>query len=236
MTNTVWPGDIKFQDISGPDGVPDGVIDTYDRTVIGSPQPKFTYGFTNTLRYSNFELTVFVTGSYGNKIMNYIGRSLTLMNGPWTNQLNDAVNRAVLEPINPDVVYPFTNSYGTEITAYYQDIDNVRVSNPGTDIPRAIANDPNQNTRISDRYIEDGSYLRIKNISLSYTLPQNVISKVRAESLRLTVNIQNFWTFTKYTGYDPEIGISQTSNNVMGLDNGRYPSPRIFSFGASLTF
>lgn len=234
--NSVWPGDIKFQDISGPEGVPDGIIDTYDRTEIGNPQPKFTYGLTNTLRYKNFEFIIFITGSYGNKILNYLDRSLTTMTSAWNNQLDEVVDRAIIEPIDPNKIYPYTDAYGNEITAYFQDIDNVRLSNPGTDVPRAISNDPNQNTRVSDRYIEDGSYLRFKNISLSYSLPSNIIKKVRIENLKLNVNLQNFWTITKYSGFDPEIGMSQTSINVMGLDNGRYPSPRIVSFGASITF
>ena len=69
--NTVWPGDLKYEDISGPDGKPDGIIDTYDRTNIGSPMPKFTFGMTNTFKYQNLDLSIFINGSYGNKIFNY---------------------------------------------------------------------------------------------------------------------------------------------------------------------
>ena len=117
-------------------------------------------------------------------------------------------------------------------------INNVVVSNKGTKTPRASINDPNDNDRISTRYIEDGSYLRIKNITLGYTVPKTVLERWKIENLRLYLNVQNLYTFTKYTGYDPEVGAStqDSSGLVYGLDNGRYPSPTLYSFGVNLTF
>jgi TonB-dependent starch-binding outer membrane protein SusC len=233
---TVFPGDLKFQDLSGPNGIPDGVIDEYDRTNIGSPLPKFTYGLSNTFRYKGLELTVLINGSYGNKLLNYLGRSLSTMNSVWNNQLQDVVNRAKLEPVDASKVYPIVNSYGVTVNNWFDDIDNVQVKNPNTNTPRAISGDPNNNTRISDRYIEDGSYLRFKVIMLAYDLPKKIIAKAGLQNMRVYVNAQNMWTITKYKGYDPEIGASQTSDYVYGMDNGRYPSPRIISFGVNLTF
>jgi TonB-linked SusC/RagA family outer membrane protein len=234
--STVWPGDLKFADLSGPDGVPDGKIDEFDRTSIGSPLPKFTFGFNNIFTYRNFELVVYMNGSVGNKLMNYVGRNLSTMSDMWSNQLQTAVDRARLEPIDPDKTYPFVNSFGATINNWYDDIDNVRVKNSGTNIPRAVSGDPNENTRISDRYIEDGSYLRLKNISLAYYLPKNLINKIRINDMKVYVNIQNLWTLTKYTGLDPEVGASQTNDNVFGMDNGRYPAARVFTFGLNFSF
>ncbi|GHV58072.1 SusC/RagA family TonB-linked outer membrane protein [Bacteroidia bacterium] len=231
--NTVWPGDLKFKDIGGPDGVPDGVIDDYDRTVIGSPMPKFTYGMTNTFHYKNFDLSIFINGTYGNKVYNYTAVGLSNMDGIYNNQLKYVVDRARLEAINTNITYDGTNG----VWNWFEDISNVRIVNHSTpSAPRSIGGDPNSNTRISDRYIEDGSYLRIKNITLGYTLPGSLTRKYKIDNVRIYMNIQNLYTFTKYSGFDPEIGVSTMSNYVYGLDFGRYPSPQIYTLGLNLSF
>ena len=125
---------------------------------------------------------------------------LVHMNSVWTNQHNSIANRARLEVIDGAKTY----TSGT----WADDVTNVRVSNADTKTPRPTIADPNDNDRLSTRYIEDGSYLRIKNITLGYNLPKNVLDKVRMENVRLYCNIQNLYTFTKYTGYDPEVGAS----------------------------
>ena len=225
--NTVWVGDLKFVDVNE-----DGVINENDRTNIGSPLPIFTFGWTNTFRYKNFDLTIFLNGSYGNKILNYnlLGQGyngLVHMNSAWVNQLRCVSERAQLAPA--DGVYSGN---------WFDDIYNVTVLNPDTKTPRATINDPNDNDRISDRYIEDGSYLRIKNLTLGYTFPKKLISKAKIENIRLYANIQNVYTFTKYTGYDPEVGASTQDSTGLtyGVDNGRYPSPITYSFGLNITF
>ena len=118
------------------------------------------------------------------------------------------------------------------------DVTNVKVSNSGTKTPRTSLSDPNDNDRMSDRYVEDGSYLRIKNVSFGYTFPKKLLSKVKVENFRLYCNIQNLYTFTKYRGYDPEVGASTQDSTglTFGVDNGRYPSPMTCSFGVNLTF
>ena len=225
-SNTVWVGDIKYEDLDH-----NGEINEKDRTNLGSPLPKFTFGWTNTFRYKDFDLNIFINGSYGNKIYNYNAMTLTHMNSVWTNQLNSVSDRAQLVPIDASAVY-------ADGSAWYDHIDNVIVANPNTKTPRATVNDPNDNNRVSDRYVEDGSYLRIKNITLGYTFPKALLKKVRIENIRAYVNIQNLWTLTGYTGYDPEVGAStqDSSGLTYGLDNGRYPSPTMYAFGLNITF
>lgn len=237
--NTVWVGDVKYKDISGPDGKPDGKIDENDRTYIGNPMPKYTFGWTNTFRYKDFDLSIFVNGSVGNKVYNYIRMKLDAMKSVWQNQSSTVLNRSHITAIDPNKDY--SNGYkghnANVVYNWYDDIDNVQVANP-TSIPAAHLNDPNENTRVSDRYIENGSYLRVKNITLGYTFPKQWIKHIGLENLRLSCNIQNLWTITGYKGYDPEIGASTSDMNgyVYGLDNGRYPSPTVYSFGLNVTF
>lgn len=225
-SNTVWVGDLKYKDVNG-----DGVIDANDRTVIGSPMPKFTFGWTNTFRYKNIDLSIFLNGSYGNDVLNYLAINLTGMKSTWTNQLNSVGERAQLVPIDPNKVYPAGQNW-------YDDITNIRVKNWQTKTPAARLNDPNDNDRMSDRYIEDGSYLRIKNITLGYTFKKSLLKRLHLENLRVYCNIQNLHTFTKYKGYDPEVGAStqDSSGLVYGLDFGRYPSPTTYSFGLNISF
>ena len=237
--NTVWVGDVKYKDISGPDGKPDGKIDENDRTYIGNPMPKYTFGWTNTFRYKDFDLSIFINGSVGNKVYNYIRMKLDAMKSVWQNQSSTVLGRSHITAIDPNKDY--SNGYkghnANMVYNWYDDIDNVQVTNP-TSIPAAHLNDPNENTRVSDRYIENGSYLRVKNITLGYTFPKQWVKHIRLENLRLSCNIQNLWTITGYKGYDPEIGASTSDMNgyVYGLDNGRYPSPTVYSFGLNVTF
>ncbi len=218
-SNTTFVGDIKFKDVNG-----DGKIDEQDKTNIGSPMPKFTFGWTNTFRYKNWDLSIFINGSYGNKVGNYTKMKLTHMNSAWTNQMDDVLDRAKLAAIDASQ------------TDWYNHIDNVVVTNPSATLPRASINDPNDNDAWSSRYIEDGSYIRLKSVSLGYTFDESLIKKIGLTNLRLAVNATNLWTITGYDGYDPEIGASTASANVFGLDNGRYPSPTSVAASLSVSF
>lgn len=220
-TNTTWVGDIKYKDVNG-----DGIIDENDKTYIGSPLPKWTFGWNNTFRYKNFDLNVFINGSVGNKVGNYLKMKLTHMNSVWTNQLSDVLDRATLTAIDGN----------TSAAYWYDDISNVVVANSNATLPRASINDPNDNDAWSTRYIEDGSYIRLKSITLGYTFDKKLIEKIGITNLRLTLNATNLFTITGYDGYDPEVGMSTASDNVFGLDNGRYPSPTTFTFGLNVSF
>ncbi|MGB3005841.1 MAG: TonB-dependent receptor, partial [Chitinophagaceae bacterium] len=197
-----WLGDVRFKDIGGPDGKPDGVIDANDITFIGSPLPKFTYGLTNTFNYKNIDFSFFLQGSYGAKIFNFLKWQTEKMDNPYFNQMRSVMDR-----------YTATNTGGA--------------------LPRFTNTNVN-NIYMSDRYVEDGSYLRIQNVSLGYRLPAKLISKAKISNARLYLTVQNLHTFTKYTGYDPEIGAYNNNIRLMNVDAGHYPNPRTITVGANI--
>jgi TonB-dependent starch-binding outer membrane protein SusC len=142
-------------------------------------------------------------------------------------------------------------SYGAKILnwqrRYLEGLDNVynnqlatvndryTDANPGGSLPRFTSANKN-NTAVSDRWVEDGSYLRIQNISLGYNLPKDIIKKAYFSNVRIYVSGQNLYTFTKYSGYDPELGSFNKGITQMNIDNGHYPNPRSITIGANLEF
>ncbi len=189
------PGDIRFKDLND-----DGVIDQNDRTVIGNPNPDFSYAFTTNFKYKDFDLNIFFQGVSGNDIYNASVRyDLAFSNRP-----NSILDRWTGE--------------GTSNSE-----------------PRVSLSDPNFNSRASDRFVEDGSYLRLKNIQLGYTLPESVMQRMKIKNLRFYVSSNNLFTFTKYSGFDPEIG-AYGGVLAAGIDRGFYPQARSFIGGLQLTF
>jgi len=186
------PGDFRWQDANG-----DGKIDDDDKTFIGNPLPKYTFGFTINLDYKNFDLLIFSQGAIGNQIFQGL-RRLDIGNA---NYQTSALGRWTGEGS--------TNSYPILSTVD----NNKNFSNP------------------SDFYLEDGDYLRIKTIQIGYTLPNDVVAKAGLSKTRLYLTGENLLTFTKYTGYDPEIG-----GGVFGIDKGYYPQARTVMLGVNLQF
>jgi len=209
----VWVGDVIFKDLNH-----DGKIDINDQTNLGSPLPKFQYGIGNTFKYRNVDLSVFMAGEYGNKIFDQV-----LVNGNDPNQnfgyFPSVFNYARIGLINP--------------TGSASDINNVYITNPGTNITRISQASGNENTAFSDRYIQDGSFLKCKSIALGYNFSPALLSKIRLKSLRLYANVTNVFTITKYKGYDPEIG--SWNPFAAGIDNGYYAQPRVYSIGANIS-
>lgn len=210
----IWYGDRKFKDLNG-----DGIIDSRDETFLGSPLPKFQYGINNTFSYKNFDLNIFFSGSYGNKVFNQMAIA---QNNPQNNTayFTSVLNYAKLALINP--------------AGSASDVNNVYVTNPNTTIVGLRNDNTNNNNRPSNLFIEDGSFLRCKDITLGYRLPPNFLSKIYVRSIRVYGTVTNAFIITKYKGMDPEIG----SWNPLqaGWDSGYYPQPRVFTIGANLTF
>ena len=189
----------------------DGVINNEDRTFIGNPNPAFSYGLTINGAYKGFDVTAFFQGVSNVDVFNAL-------------------------------------AYRTE-ASYFQPFNRTKRSfeqrwkGEGTSntYPRIIYDDPNNNTRISSRYIESGSYMRMRNIQLGYTIPKSFITKLKIENLRFYIAGQNLLTFTKYHGLDPEMGVGQNEGNSdtnydLGIDRGMYPQPKTIMFGLNLTF
>ncbi len=182
-----------------------GIFDPGDRKVIGYGEPDFTFGFTNNLSYDRFSLNVFFQGSYGNDIFNATRIDLEGMFDS-KNQSVEVLNRWTPE-------------------------------NTITDIPRAMPKSEGNldNVRNSTRFIEDGSYLRVKSITLSYNvLTKNQIKGIR--NLSVYVPGQNLLTLTKYSGFDPEVNAFGSSSTTMGVDYGTYPQSRTIVFGLNVEF
>jgi TonB-dependent starch-binding outer membrane protein SusC len=221
----VWVGDVKYRDISGPNGKPDGKIDFYDETYIGNPWPKLFGGLTNSFSYKGFDLSILITGTFGQEIYNQLAKRNSNASSIYTsrNLSVDAINYAKVVMKNGQPV----------------------IQNAGTDVPRftnsQIANDNNYGTT-SSKWVEDGSFVRLKNISLSYNLPESIMRKQKiVKGIRATVGAQNIATITGYSGFDPEVGSyvganASSGNQAIGLDFGRYPLTPIYTFTLGVNF
>ena len=188
-------GDPMFKDING-----DKLVTNDDLTDIGNAIPDFTYGLTLTAAYKGFDLTVFGTGSYGNKIFNCINRP-------------DYATSNKMKEVMFDNRWTPTNPNGT--------------------VPRAGANDIEKYVD-SSAMIYDGSYFKIKQIQLGYTLPKNLLSKVGISHTRVYASLDDFFTFSSYPGFDPEAAANATTG--MGVDKGAYPTSKKVVLGFNIEF
>jgi len=115
-------------------------------------------------------------------------------------------------------------------------IDRFTNAEPSTEVPRATGSDPNANRRVSDRFIEDGSFVRLKNITLGYNFPKDWLRKIKVQNLRIYASAQNLQTWTDYSGYDPEVGSYNQNPLINGVENGRYPISKTYTFGLNVLF
>lgn len=221
-------GDIRFVDVNG-----DGEINSSDMTFIGDPIPDFTYGINMSAEYrtksfGTFDFSMVWNGSQGNDIYNntrYYGEGM---------YHNYACFASTLDRFRAEDL-TFTNPVSGETTFYPKNTD--------TDMPRAVYGDPNQNMRQSDRYVEDGSYLRLKTLCFGWTLPQQWIHKLCIENVRFYVGGKNLITITNYSGLDPEVGDQNSSgtNLTRGVDgltsfDPTFPNSKEFYLGLQVTF
>ncbi|MDR0873297.1 MAG: TonB-dependent receptor [Prevotellaceae bacterium] len=208
----VHAGDAKYKDLNG-----DGKIDDKDKTNLGNPFPWLTYSLNLGVDFKGFDLQVFFQGVYGNKIYNAV-RHRTEGSG----------NDATLSTTMRDVWVDYSDEMKTSMES--RGVDWQALINPDGSIPNPLGNPRNNRDVTTSRFVEDGAYLRLKNIQLGYTLPKNISKKAYIERCRFYVSANNLFTITKYTGYDPEVGGNS------GIDNGNYPQARTFTFGVNMDF
>ncbi|MDR3132812.1 MAG: TonB-dependent receptor [Prevotellaceae bacterium] len=177
-----------------------------DRTIVGNYMPKFTYGFSGSVSFKGVDLAFDFQGVYGNKILNLNQRYINNNEGN-TNEMIEGLNRWRSEADPGDGQ---TNRGNRKSKGY--------------------------NGRTSTWHIEDGSYFRLQNLSLGYTLPKHITQKFYVQNLRIYVSGQNLWTLTGYTGYNPEVNKRPSNSLTPGEDYGTYPLAKIFTTGINITF
>ncbi|HLX66024.1 MAG TPA: SusC/RagA family TonB-linked outer membrane protein, partial [Puia sp.] len=200
------PGDRYFADVNG-----DGTVNATDEIPLGSPLPKFFSGLSLDATYGQFDFNLYFYGSYGNKIFNFAESSLeSFQNRNFVGVENISVN--------------YLNSAWTP-------------ENHSNTYARITSNDDAIGSNVaSSAYVEDGSYLKLKNLIVGYTLPTHLVDRFSLAKVRIYVSTQNLFTITKYKGLDPEIGYQGGNATQNGVDNGTYPSSRFYTVGLNVAF
>ena len=226
--NATLPGKIKFKDISGPNGTPDGIIDDYDKTVIGNTNPKFQGGFGLSGQYKDWDFSANFTYMLDFDVYNATSFALssagTTSNTTFTNVLSEFKNGWTYTR-ESDFENLYKNYYDDGATNEYMALNAGRsLWNPA---------DINNNVLFS-YFVEDGSFLRCSDITVGYTFPSKWTKKIGMSKLRLYVSTSNLFIITNYSGYDPEVDIQ--TGLAPNMDYNRYPRSRSFVFGANINF
>ena len=206
----VAPGIIKLVDTNG-----DGVVNDADRTAIGNANPKFTGGLNQQFTFKGFDASVFFNFVYGNQVYNANKIEFTTAVNPFSNLLTTMNDR-----------YKTIDGNGVPIT----DLETSRNLNKDAKIWQ-----PTRTLFVHSWAIEDGSFLRLNNVTLGYSLPKAVIAKVKISQLRFYVTGNNLYTWTKYSGFDPEANTRRASPLTPGVDYAGYPRSRVLLFGVNLS-
>lgn len=209
------PGYWKFEDIDK-----NGEITDKDREVIGNANPKLYGGMTNTLTWKGFDLSIFLNFSIGNKVYSANKMYYTKFNNQWRNTLKD-------EALSRFTVMNAKGEYIFNDPVQLAEVNRNR---------NYVSIEGSSDLYFHSGYVEDGSFLKINNISLGYTLPRELTKKIKLSTVRFYATGYNLHTFTKYSGYDPEVNTYPNNGLTPGIDWGAYPSSISFVFGANIAF
>jgi TonB-linked SusC/RagA family outer membrane protein len=199
LSNGVYLGDIQYY------GENNNGKTANTQYALGNPNPDFTYSITNNFSYKDFDLSIFLTGSYGGKVLNAVDFQIQGGYQLYQNQLASEAN------------------FWTP-------------SNSTSKIPTPRSSFGNNNLVMSDRFLESGSYLRLQNVRLGYNLPSRWAKYIKMNHLKVFASGQNLYVFTKYSGLDPEVGSLNQNPILQNIDYGRYPIPRVITFGLNAEF
>lgn len=221
------PGALKFKDISGPNGTPDGKIDSFDKTVIGNAFPIHTGGFSLNAKYKNFDLGVFFNWKYGNKVYNANKLDFTaqLLSRKYQNLTSEMSLSNRFTTIDPETGL---NIYSGK----YADPTKLQELNKNATIWMPLMTQ----TPLHSWAIEDGSFLRLNNITVGYALSKKLLKKFSIESLRVYATASNLHVWTKYTGFDPEVDSRRSTPLTPGVDFSAYPKSISLVGGFNLSF
>lgn len=205
------PGTDKYADLSGPDGTPDGVVDSYDKTTIGHGYPAFIWGFTNLITYKGIELSFLITGSHGNDLFNTL-----------------RIRRETYEGNDPKLLNYWTpENQNTSVPAFY---DGAWAES------QLLENKYELTSSATSKWVEDASFIRLKTITLAFNFDQALLKKIGFAKARVYVSGTNLLTLTDYTGYDPEIAAYPGSDATLGVDMSVYPTAKMYTLGVDFTF
>jgi hypothetical protein len=225
--NYFGPGTLKFKDISGPNGAPDGVIDAHDKTVIGNANPKHTGGFNLNAQYKGFDLMGAFNWTFGNNIYNAnkLDFSSYLLSRKYQNLTTDMALANRFTIIDPQT--------GNNVASgQFGNPARLKEINENASIWHPLMTQ----TPLHSWAVEDGSFLRLNTLTLGYTLPARLVKRVGAGSIRFYASGYNLFVLTNYSGYDPEVDTRRNPPVTPGVDYSAYPKSRSFLGGINVTF